>query len=243
MGLHRWPDDTGAVIDFHSHVLPGIDDGSQTVEESLRMLSSSAEQGVAFMAATPHFYPSQTRLEQFLDRRKRAAEQLRAAWRPEFPGLLLGAEVYYFEGISRAGALDALRIERTPLLLLEMPLCAWPERMLSEIKALQTRPDFTIALAHIERYLRFQTRAVWDELLEAGVLMQSNAEFFRRWKSRRKATRMFDAGRIHLLGSDCHNMGNRPPCMDEALSVIGEQRTRELARRCRELLKLEEAIL
>lgn len=224
------------MIDFHSHVLPGIDDGSKSVGESLRMLAASAGQGITHMAATPHFYPSETSLEQFLDRRERAAEGLRAVWRPEFPRLLPGAEVYYFEGISRAAELEALRIEGTPLLLLEMPFRTWSGRMVAEVMALHNRPGFTVLLAHIERYLRFQKAAIWDGLLEAGVLMQSNASFFLRWNSKRRALRMFDAGRIHLVGSDCHDMAERAPRVGEALEVMGEQRKRALERRCRIIL-------
>lgn len=48
----------GRMIDFHSHVLPGIDDGSDCVEESLEMLHTAKNQGVSTMLATPHFYAS-----------------------------------------------------------------------------------------------------------------------------------------------------------------------------------------
>lgn len=191
------------------------------------------------MAATPHFYPSETSLGRFLERRAQAIRQLQAVWRPEFPTLLMGAEVYYFPGISHAGGLEVLCIERTPLLLLEMPLCTWSERIIAEIKALQNRPGFTILLAHIERYLHAQRRAVWNELLEAGVLMQCNARFFLRWNTRRKAIRLFDTGRVHLLGSDCHNMTQRSPCMAGALKIMGEGRVQALESRCQTLLKLD----
>ena len=231
------------LIDFHSHVLPEMDDGSKSVEESLRMLAVSASQGISYMAATPHFYPSETSLERFLDRRKRAAERLRAVWRPAFPKLLLGAEVYFFDGISRAAEVEALRIEGTSLLLLEMPLQTWSGRMAAEVRALHGRSGCTVVLAHIERYLRLQKRAVWDELLEAGILMQSNASFFLHWSTKRKAVHMLDAGRIHLLGSDCHNLAERAPRMGDALAAIGKQRTQELERRCRILLALEEAVV
>lgn len=231
------------MIDFHSHVLPGIDDGSKSVEESLRMLAASAGQGVAYMAATPHFYPSETNPEQFLARRNRAADRLREAWRPGFPGLLLGAEVYYCEGISRAAGVEALRIEGTSLLLLEMPFQPWSDRMAAEIIALHNRPGFTVMLAHVERYLRLQKRTVWDQLLDAGILMQSNASFFLGWSTKHKAVHMLDAGRIHLLGSDCHNMSERPPRVGEALAVLGEQRVQVLERRCRMLLEPEEAVI
>lgn len=231
------------MIDFHSHVLPGIDDGSKSVEESLRMLAASAGQGIAYMAATPHFYPSETSPEQFLDQRNRAAERLRAEWRPEYPKLLLGAEVYYCSGISQAGEIEALRIEGTSLLLLEMPFQTWSDRMVAEIRALHNRPGCTVMLAHIERYLRCQKRTVWDKLLDAGILMQVNASFFLRWGTKHKAVHMLDAGRIHLLGSDCHNMTERPPRMGEALARIGDRRLRMLERRCGALLEPEEAVV
>lgn len=231
------------MIDFHSHVLPGIDDGSRSVEESLRMLAASAGQGIAYMAATPHFYPSETSPRQFLDRRDRAAERLRAAWRPEFPRLLLGAEIYYCDGISRDAEVEALRIEGTSLLLLEMPFRTWSDRMVAEIKALHNRPGCTVMLAHVERYLRLQKREVWEQLLEAGILMQSNASFFLQWSTKHKAVHMLDAGRIHLLGSDCHNMAERPPRVGDALAQIGGQRVRMLERRCRRLLGPEEAVV
>lgn len=207
------------------------------------MLSSAARQGITQMAATPHFYPLENTPEQFLAQRKQAVERLRVVWRREFPELLLGAEVYYFEGMSRVKELESLRIEGTPLLLLEMPFQTWSERMVAEIKTLHNRPGVTVLLAHIERYLPFQKNAVWDELLEAGVMMQSNATFFLRWSSRHKAIHMLEAGHIHLLGSDCHNMGERAPRMGEAMKVIGAERCQALERRCRAVLEPEEAVV
>jgi len=220
------------MIDFHSHVLPGLDDGSKSVEESLRMLRASAEQGVRCMAATPHFYPAENNPERFLARRESASYRLKEAWRPGLPRLLLGAEVCYFDGMSRCEELADLRIEGTALLLLEMPFQPWTVRMTKEIRALHSRPGFTVALAHIERYLRFQKRAVWDELLEMGVLMQCNAEFFLRWNTKHRALHMLETGRIHLLGSDCHNMTTRPPRLGKAMEVIGEKRLLALEDRC-----------
>lgn len=216
------------MIDFHSHVLPGMDDGSKSVEESAAMLEASAQQGIGRMAATSHFYPMENSPEQFLRRRAAAVERLRNAWRPEFPELLLGAEVYFFEGMSGVQELDALRLEGTDLLLLEMPFSPWTDRMVKELLAVHERRDTTVVLAHIERYFRFQPKGIWDELLDRGVLMQCNAEFFLSWRTKRRACRMLAEGRIHLLGSDSHNMSARPPRLGEALSVVGASGRRRL---------------
>lgn len=72
--------------------------------------------------------------------------------------------------------------------------------------------------------------------------MQSNASFFLQWSTKHKAVHMLDAGRIHLLGSDCHNMAERPPRVGEALAQIGDRRVRMLERRCRMLLEPEEGL-
>ena len=64
------------VIDFHSHTLPGIDDGSRNVVMSIEMLRLSAGQGVDVIAATPHFYAWKHRIGTFLERRKEALEAL-----------------------------------------------------------------------------------------------------------------------------------------------------------------------
>ena len=60
------------IIDFHSHILPGIDDGSESVEQSIAMLRMEAEQGITHVVATPHFYPRHDTPQRFLQRRKDA---------------------------------------------------------------------------------------------------------------------------------------------------------------------------
>lgn len=188
------------------------------------------------MVATPHFYPMENSPEQFLRRRAAAEKALRAAWQPEFPELRMGAEVYYFDGISRNDAVEALRIEGTELLLLEMPFSAWSERMRREILELHSRSGITVLLAHIERYLRFQRPEVWEELRQVGVLMQSNGEFFLHWRTRKKALRMLEAGKIQLLGSDCHNLESRPPNLGQALERINDRQRQRLEENWRSLL-------
>lgn len=82
------------MIDLHTHILPGMDDGSRDVLESLAMLEASAAQGVGLVAATPHFYAEENSPERFLSRRAEAAQRLRAALRPGLPEIRLGAEVH-----------------------------------------------------------------------------------------------------------------------------------------------------
>lgn len=101
------------MIDFHSHILPGIDDGSRDIEMSLRMLESSLRQGVTAIALTPHFYADNDTPERFLKRRDESFRELQRVSGSR-PRLLKGAEVYYFPGFSTARRypLSALRARR-----------------------------------------------------------------------------------------------------------------------------------
>ena len=95
--------------------------------------------------------------------------------------------------------------------------------MVAEVIGLNKRLGIQVLLAHIERYLRFQKAAVWSSLLENGVLMQANASFFLGRLSKYQALRMVRKGKIHLLGSDCHNMTSRPPQIGEAMQLLDAQ--------------------
>jgi len=223
------------MTDIHCHVLPNMDDGSRSVEESLAMLEAMAAQGVDRVAATPHFYAHENSPEEFLSRRAASMEKLAAAWRPGLPALKLGAEVHYFEGIGRCRELDALKLEGTELLLVEMPFCPWTRRMIQEVLEIHVS-RVTVLLAHIERYLRWQNEETWHMLAERGVLNQCNASFFLRWSTKKKALRMLREGKVHLLGSDSHNMDSRPPQLGAALALLGQEERENLEKYGRRLL-------
>ena len=114
-------------IDFHTHILPGIDDGSRNVEMSLRMLAAQREQQVDEIVATPHFYAQKDSVEEFLLRRQCSYEKLKTKMAETNldQKLHLAAEVYYFQGIGSAGMIPKLCVEGTQTLLLEMPFAQW----------------------------------------------------------------------------------------------------------------------
>ena len=211
------------MIDFHSHILPGIDDGSPDVETSLRMVKALSEQGVDTICATSHFYADQRTPDRFVYRRQQAWDKLRVALPDESPQIRLGAEVLYFPGISGIEALPQLLLEGTDLLLLEMPFTQWSEYMIQEVNDLARNGRCTILMAHIERYFGRYSRKVWDSFLDNGILMQSNADYFlTRW-GKHKAIKLLAQGRLHLLGTDTHNMNSRAPHMDQALAFISKE--------------------
>lgn len=203
------------MIDFHTHILPGIDDGCQTVDESIVLLQTELEQGVDTIFLTPHYYAEENSPVSFLKKRYHAWRALEPHVSPGLPKIRLGAEVQYFEGICAVQDICHLKIIGTDYLLLEMPFRTWSNRMIGDVLELNDRHEIQVVLAHIERYLTWQKPKVWDILRAGGVLMQSNASFFAGWKTRRTAMQMLKKGQIHFLGSDCHNTKNRMPNWDQ----------------------------
>lgn len=208
------------MIDWHSHILPGMDDGSKDVAESISMLEMQASQGVRTVIATPHFYANDETVAAFLERRHTAYEALKEQLPANAPRILLGAEVRYYQGISRLEGLKNLRIEGSRLLLLEMPMAAWTESTVRELIELSGKNSVHIVLAHVERYLKLQKQSVWDRILESGIRMQVNGSFFTSLASRHKAIALLDGGVTQFLGSDCHNLTTRPPALGKAAEII-----------------------
>ncbi len=212
--------DGGTMIDFHTHILPGMDDGSSSIQESIALLDAEREQGVETVILTPHYHPGKETPAQFVQRRQDAMNKL-DAWVSMNPvRLYAGAEVEYFDGICQAEGLELLTIEGTNLFLLEMPYCAWTERMIRDVLEISGLRSIAVVLAHIERYLDLQSVATLDCLLKNGILFQANASFFLNWKSRRRARKMLQNGQIHFIGSDCHNTDRRPPNIGKITQYI-----------------------
>lgn len=207
------------MVDFHSHILPGIDDGSASVEESMNMLQMLRDQGVTLVAATPHFDANAVSVERFVHQRQEALASLPSV-REGLPEIRLGAEVLYYSGITRWENLEALCLEGTRVMLLEMPLARWTTSVVREVLTLSNTLGITVVLAHVERYLKLQRPGVIEELLHHGIYMQANASFFTERKTRRKALKMLAGQQIHLLGSDCHGVTLRPARIGEAVEVI-----------------------
>ena len=211
------------IVDFHSHILPNVDDGSTSVEESIAMLRMEAEQGVEHVIATPHFYARHDLPAEFLEKRNEAEAKLREemAKQDGLPHVSMGAEIYFFSGISDSDVLQELTIDKKECIILEMPVSPWTESMYKEIEGISVKQGITPIIAHIDRYIQpFRTHGMVERLEDLPVLVQASAGFFLRARTKRMALRLLRDDKIHLLGSDCHNLSSRPPNMGQALGVI-----------------------
>ena len=211
------------LVDFHSHLLPNVDDGSKSLEESIALLRMEAEQGIRHVVATPHFYPQHDTPERFLRRRAEAEQRLREEMEKYtgLPEVHIGAEVYFFNGISKADAISALTIDDKRCILIEMPYAPWTDAMYHELEGIYTKRGLIPIVAHLDRYIgRFRTFGIPQRLRELPVYVQANADFFLERRTGAKALRMLKDETIHLLGSDCHNLTSRKPNLGMAAERI-----------------------
>ena len=188
-------------IDFHAHILPRCDHGSDGWETSRRQLKLARGAGVETICATSHFYGHHISVEDFLKKRRRCYEELMAHAPKGSPRVLLGAEVLAFEGIERLPDLEELCLQGTRLLLLEMPFTHWSEGLLDSVEALSEDERFRIVLAHVDRY---DPRLVEQLLTMNGVKGQVNVDSMKRIFGVRRLRQWVREGHIVAVGSDIH---------------------------------------
>ena len=138
-----------------------------------------------------------------------------------WPDIRLGAEVYFFDGISRYEGLHDLCLEGTNLLLLEMPFHPWTSRMIDEVGIISSTTGIMPVAAHIERYLD-QPKNLVNAFLDLDIFIQTNGEAVLERATSHKALKMLKKGIVTFWGSDAHNMVNRAPNLGPALKVVSK---------------------
>ena len=221
MNLHKMHR-SRLMIDFHTHILPGIDDGSRDIVQTKELLRQAHRQGIHQILATPHFYADRDSAGQFLRKRKESLEIIQKLSENEewIPEIKAAAEVYYFPGIGKADLLPKLCMEDR-LLLLELPFAQWTSGMYRDVEEIVEKQKLTVMLAHVERYYEFQKdRRIWESMFEFPVYAQINAGSFLRHGKRSFGIKFMKAGHQVLLGSDCHHPQNRPSNLKSGRVVI-----------------------
>lgn len=232
------------LIEVHSHILPGVDDGAKDVETSVKMLRRLQIQGAKTVVLTPHYYSDSISLADFTARRDAAFARLQAAMPSDGPKLLLGAEIYVSHYLMNNADLSAVCITGTRCALLEHSFSDdFGTKTTDRITALTCDYNITPILAHIERYKALLDHpACIDRLRDIGCVTQVNISSFANssFGVRRKLFKLLDSGRIDLLGSDCHNLTSRPPdYADGAAAIVkkcGEDALQSLIQNAHRLL-------
>ena len=210
------------IYDLHTHIIPGIDDGSSDIEESLRLLSEEKIQGVSRIVLTPHFYAQKESVERYLEKRRERYETLRDAVEGQgLPELKLAAEVYFFHGMGQAEVLRKLCLTDTDYVFVEMPFAQWDAEVYIEIRNIIEKLKLKVMIVHIERYFPYQKdKSIWREVFSLPVVPQINAGAFSDFRERQIAKKMIKKDYPIVLGSDCHNMRHRKPNLKEGRDYI-----------------------
>ena len=233
------------LIEMHSHIIPGIDDGSRDIEMSLQMIERLKDQGAQKIVLTPHYYSDTISLDDFLWQRDAAFNDLLREIPSGYPELIPAAEVFISPYLFNNESIKDLCVGNSNYVLIEHPFAArFDEKDYDRLLNLYCDYKVKPILAHIERY-----RALMDDkyklsdLIEIGCLPQVNVSSFavspRRIK--KKLFKFLNSGQIMLLGSDCHNLDSRPPEYEEGINAIikesGEEAVTVLMNNAAQLLR------
>ena len=211
------------MIDLHSHILPGIDDGAQSLDMSLDMARIAVRDGITVMACTPHIYPG---LYMNTAAGIRAARKVLQA---EFNAngiplqLVAGADVHLVPGVLdglRAGSIPSLNGSR--YLLLEPSHHVAPPRF-AELVFQLVASDYVPLITHPERLVWIEDHfPVFVELVAQGAWMQVTAASLTGLfgpRAKYWAERLLGDGLTHVLATDAHSSGRRVPIMSEAFLI------------------------
>ena len=203
------------LTEHHCHILPQIDDGSNSVEMSLEMIKMMRSQGVERIIATPHFYAHRERndIKAYLAKRQTAYDKIVQADNSN-SDIMLGAEVAIEHGLHSIPDIDKLRLADTNYILLELPYAGFQHWYLDEITDISYEYGFTPIIAHIHRYLDYYSKSEYEEVLKLDAIFQINNEAFGNFKERRFVKNLIKEGYPYLFGSDAHNLTDRKPNWD-----------------------------
>lgn len=209
------------LIELHSHLLPQLDDGSDSVEMSLAMLRCEAEQGVGIVCATPHYHAEYGSIADFCERRAAALKKLPTALLQGMPQIVPAAEVAFFSGMEECSSIERLCIQGTRTLLLEMPFTEWTDLQGKTTEALVLDCRYQVVLVHPERFCFSDgNRRKLQRLAQLPIGLQVNTGSLLHWRTRRLALELLRLARYPLLGSDCHDLSSRPPNLKEGRTVV-----------------------
>ena len=201
------------MVDFHSHFLPGIDDGADSVECSLEMLADFKSQGVNTVIATSHYYDWQGNITEFLTRREHSYNKLQQALQRESmecPDIVLAAEVALTPDIPKMDDLKKLCIGDSNAIMIELPYSGYYEWIPYALFEISSKYGLAPVLAHFERFCTDKKKfEQYKSLLELDVKVQVNTDSILDRRSYKIVKKLVKMGAVHVIGSDAHSMRTR----------------------------------
>lgn len=220
------------LIDIHSHMIPGIDDGASDEKIAIEMLRKSYEEGVRGIILTPHYHELRgytARSEPELTHMRELAAQVGTDLR-----VYGGNELRYSSNTAEVlRSKEAATLAGSKYVLVEFADGSEYEEIRKGVNEL-TLYGYWPVLAHVERYhLARSRRSELEELLKAGAYLQVNAESFfsRKLQVRNFVRKLAREELLSFIGSDCHNMSSRPPNLRSCAELVCRRYGEKTARR------------
>lgn len=224
------------MIDFHTHIIPNIDDGSRSIEETINLIKEAKEAGFEGIVLTSHYIENyyETDVPERDVWVKAISENLRS--KGIEANLYLANEIYMSDNMMNLLIEGkASTINNSSYVLFEMPLDAEPANLYDVIYTLQENKLIPV-LAHPERYsfIQKEPELAYD-LIEKGVLMQANyGSIIGQYgqKAEMIVRKFFESNMIHFLGTDVHRQNtiykNIPEAINQIRAIIGDEKLEEL---------------
>lgn len=230
------------MIDMHSHIINGIDDGSKSIEMTINMLKKAEQSGTTDIIATPHFMRGRFEVE--YNEVLKKVEELKEISRENNIDINIyaGQEVYYSRKLLEYYNDKIIgTINNSKYMLIELPMLEFNiEEVINTIYELQIR-GITPIIAHPERYKQFIKKpSMINALIKEGMLFQLNAgsiagDFGKDVK--KTATKYLEHNIYSVIGSDAHRDRGRDTDMREALNILEEDKKEEFINNGREILE------
>ena len=221
------------MIDLHSHIIPFVDDGATSFEETLEMLEICKKDGITTIAATPHMFSAAGRISNipdFSDIFKNFKSRISAS----FTGIeiIFGGEIYFTSELVSAlnKNHDLMTLNGGDYFLLEFPpslIFPGSDKFIFELM----NEGFIPVICHPERNLMIQKDPeILYKFLMTGALSQLDAGSIRGdfgTDARITAFKLLRSNMVHLISSDCHNIHGRKPGLSflyDELSEFGKDK-------------------
>ena len=214
------------MIDFHNHVLPNVDDGPKSIEESMEMLKHANIQGITDIVQTVHFqHPKMDGKNVTYDFLKQKTQLLQNEINKNKLNikLHLAAEVFYLPNLNQIANNPLLTIGDGKYMLVEFSSNIYPSGYEDVFFKLQSN-GVTPIIAHPERYRFIQDDInILNTWIDRGYIIQVDAGSIigQFGKSTKKITNeIINKGYFHLIGSDAHNNKKRNFCIKDAYDYL-----------------------
>ena len=221
-------------VDIHTHILPGVDDGAATIEETIAMLRLAHAAGTRKMVATPHMFCDlfqNNDIAQIRDRFQALRSDLKASRKTHpflteiviYPGAENYASPEFLEALDRA---RVLTLNGSRYLLVEVPVMM-PFGRIQNVVERVFSAGYTPLLAHVERYLAFQED--WDrlgQLRQSGMIVQVNGNSLRGASgsgAQTCARTLLAQGLVDVIASDGHRSRVRKPQLQEVFQQLRDE--------------------